>query len=582
MAKIRSGTVWLNYFLWLLLAGLASHLHGQSASEEKAPSGATPGREQQIDALFHTWDRADSPGAAVAIVDHGKIVYEKGFGCANLEYAIPIKPETIFHVASVSKQFTAMAVVLLEQDGKLSIEDDVHKYLPELPDYGQPITLRNLLQHTSGIRDQWATLGLAGWDLKDVITQDQILRLLFRQKELNFPPGTQWLYSNGGFTLLAEVVRRVSGKPLPQFCAERIFEPLGMTRSHFHLKLGEIVPNRAYSYEPDNQGYALAPLNYANVGATSLFTTAGDLTRWLDNFREPKVGSQAAIARLEEEAVLSTGKKTGYALGLSVGNYRGLRTISHDGGDAGYRATVLWFPEQQLGITVVSNLGNFNPSVLARKVSDVLLASAFAKPKAPEKVVPQRVAIKIDSVLFDKFAGSYEADEIPGFILTYTREGDRFYTQAVGQPRFEMLPESEAKFFLKDLDAQVTFPADPDGKVTRLIHHQGGKDHLAHRIATSSDSDKDLAQFAGIYWSDELETQYTFFLKDGRLFGLHAHHGEFPMTRGTGDKFRTSMWFMPDVQFLRDEAGKITGAKLGGGRVAGIHFARKPLNPVKP
>ena len=581
MIKPRSPLPWLAGFFCLLLATIAPPVAGQPAPDEKTAPAAKLDSNQPIDELFRAWNRPDSPGAAVAVVDHGKIVYEKGFGCANLEYGIPIKPDTIFHVASVSKQFTAMAVVLLEQDGKLSIEDDVHKYLPELPDYGHPLTLRNLLQHTSGIRDQWETLALAGWDSRDVITQDQILRLLFRQKELNFPPGTRWLYSNGGFTLLAEVVKRASGQPLPQFCAERIFGPLGMSHSHFHLELEEIVPNRAYSYEIGDHGFAFAPLNYANVGATSLFTTAGDLARWLDNFREPKVGHQAAIARLEEVGVLSSGKKTGYALGLDVGTYRGLRTISHDGGDAGYRATVLWFPDQQMGIAIVSNLGEFNPGALAREVADLLLASAFTKPKAPERVAPHHEAIKIDPVLFDKFVGSYESDGTAGFILTYTREGDRFYTQAVGQPRFEMLPESESTFFIKDFDAQVTFPTDPNGKVTRLIHHQGGRDYPAHRIATSSEDEKDLAEFTGAYWSEELETQYTFFLKDGRLCGVHAHHGEFSLGRGTGDNFRTSLDFISEAQFIRDAAGKITGVKLGGDRVAGIYFMRKPASADK-
>src|SRR3984957_1988349 len=187
-----------------------------------ASLGAQTDRAQQIDAVFQNWNKPDSPGAAVVVIEHGKTVYEKGYGSANLEYSIPIGPETIFHVASVSKQFTAMAIVLLERDGKLSIEDDVHKYLPELPQYSSPIKLRNLLQHTSGIRDQWQTLATAGWSLEDVITQDQILRMLFRQKELNFAPGSRYLYSNSGFTLLAEIVRRVSGKSLPDFCQERI------------------------------------------------------------------------------------------------------------------------------------------------------------------------------------------------------------------------------------------------------------------------------------------------------------------------------------------------------------------------
>jgi len=175
-------------------------------------------RAKRLDDLFQTWSQPGTPGAAVAVIQHGKLVFEKGYGSANLEYDIPVTPQTVYHVASVSKQFTAMALVLLEQEGKLSLADDVHKYLPELPDYGHLITLRQLLQHTSGVRDQWQTLALAGWRLDDVITQKQILGLLFRQKELNFAPGTAHLYSNGGYTLAAELVARVSGKPFPDFC----------------------------------------------------------------------------------------------------------------------------------------------------------------------------------------------------------------------------------------------------------------------------------------------------------------------------------------------------------------------------
>lgn len=225
----------------------------------KITQSAAVSREKEIDAIFKEWNSPNTPGASVAVIQHGKIVFEKGYGIANLEYNIPIRPDTIFHVASVSKQFTAMAVVLLELDGKLSIDDDVHKYLPELPDYGTKITLRNLLQHTSGIRDQWQILGLAGWDIRDVITQDQALRMIFRQKELNFPPGTRNLYSNAGFTLLAEIVTRVSGMPFPQFCAERIFSPLHMTHTHFHQDLAQLVPGRAYSYGNKGAGFEAAP-----------------------------------------------------------------------------------------------------------------------------------------------------------------------------------------------------------------------------------------------------------------------------------------------------------------------------------
>lgn len=557
-----------------LLRGAVAALADTSAGVTSSDSAS------QVEALFQPWNKLTVPGAAVAVVHHGKVVYEKGFGCANLEYDIPIKPETIFHVASVSKQFTAMAVVLLEQDGKLSIDDEVHKYLPELPDYGHPITLRQLLQHTSGIRDQWSTLGLAGWDLKDVITQDQILRLLFRQKELNFPPGERMLYSNGGFTLLAEIVKRVGEKPFPEFCQERIFAPLGMSRTHFHLRLGDIVPNRAYSYEPRPRGFGLAPLNYANVGATSLFTSAGDLALWLDNFREPKVGAAQVISRLQEQGVLTSGRKIDYALGIGTGKYRGLRTLAHGGADAGYRSYVVWFPAQEFGVAIASNDARFNPGALANSVADIYLAADFTEPKAAPAAARQREAITIDPASFDKFAGTYEFSEAPGFAITYTREADRYYAQATGQDRFEIFPESASKFFYKVVDAQVTFLANGDAPVDRLIHHQG-RDQIARRVGTFTPEDtKELEQFTGNYWSEELETRYTFFLKEGRMFGLHAHHGEFSVSHNTGARFRTSLWFMPSIEFLRDASGEVNGAKLGGGRVTGVHFARQPKSSV--
>ena len=366
----------------------------------------------KVDAIFEPWNNATGPGAAVAVIHHGRLVLEKGYGLANLEYAIPIRPDSVFHVASVSKQFTAMAMVLLERDGKLSIDDEIHKYLPELPAYPRPITIRNILQHTSGIRDQWQTLALAGWSLEDVITQDQILRLLFRQKSLNFAPGGEHLYSNAGFTLAAEIVARVSGKTFPEFCATRIFQPLGMANTHFHQDHHRIVKNRAYSYSGSAGAFEAAPLNFANAGATSLFTTPTDLTKWLDNFRDPKVGGKAAIDRLREQAVLNSGKKIDYALGVSVGQVRGLPAVSHTGSDAGYRAYVAWFPDQEFGVAVAANVAGFNAQQAGNRVAAVYLGSLMT---APEAAPPAPYAAKPEIAApsgLAAYAGAYWSEEL--------------------------------------------------------------------------------------------------------------------------------------------------------------------------
>lgn len=539
-----------------------------------ATAQARADRGEQIDAIFNNLIKPGSPGASMAVIEHGKLVYLKGYGSANLEYNIPITPNTIFHVASVSKQFTAMAVVLLERDGKLSIDDDVHKYLPELPDYGEKITLRNLLQHTSGIRDQWQTLSSAGWSMEDVITQDQILRMLFRQKELNFPPGSRHLYSNSGFTLLAEIVTRVSGEPMPEFCEERIFRPLAMTHTHFHQDLHKIVPGRAYSYSPaKGGGFENDPLNYANVGATSLFTTAGDLVKWLDNFREPKVGGAAAIARLQEQCVLTDGKKVDYGLGVSLDSYRGLKRISHNGADAGYRSAVMWFPDQELGVAVVSNLGTFNPSQAGNKVAELFLAGKMTDPPKQETTAAPRTFITLDTAALERFAGTYPLPAIEQLFEVKVDQGKLWFAPPAGPP-IEVKAVGPSHFYIQETAADIEFIAKPDQGMTVKISQPAGA-NTGDRIVREPLSAADLNSYAGVYWSEELETQYTILVRDGKLFAMHAHHGEFGLTPILKDHFATSQFFFNNVKFLRDDKGKVNALTVGGGRVTAIRFERK-------
>jgi CubicO group peptidase (beta-lactamase class C family) len=463
-----------------------------------------------------------------------------------------------------------MSIVLLEQDGKLSLEDDIHKYLPELPDYGRRLTIRNLLQHTSGIRDQWQTLGLAGWRLDDVITQKQILRMLFRQRELNFEPGTRHLYSNGGFTLLAEIVARVSGKPLPEFCDERIFRPLGMTHTHFHDDHRRIVPNRAYSYEPAGSGYRASPLNYANVGATSLFTTATDLAKWLDNFREPTVGGAKAVARLQEQAVLANGEKVPYALGLAIGTYRGLRTISHGGSDAGYRSYVLWFPEQRLGIAVLSNLANFNPTYAANQLAAIYLERQMTA-EPPKAQTVARTFITLAPGAIDPYEGYYRLGDL---LIQVVKKDGKLLAAPPGAPFIELKPISSTRFYGEPMQAEVEF-TPKGGAAVKVKLTQPGGTLEGERVTFTPFDPKDLEKYPGTYWSDELETQYTVLVKDGKLIADHAHHGEIALTPVAKDQFRTSTWFMPEVKFSRDRAGKVTEMTLGGNRVTGVSFIRR-------
>lgn len=433
----------------------------------------------RIDGVFAPWNKPGSPGASVAVVQHGKLLYTKGYGLANLEYNAPVVPETVFHVASVSKQFTAMAAVLLEQDGALSLDDDIHRFLPELPDYGHKVAVRQLLQHTSGVRDQWDLVTVAGGRMDDVITQQQLLRLLFRVKSLNFPPGTRHLYSNGGYTLAAEIVQRVSGMPFPEFCEKRILRPLGMKNTHFHLDARRLVPGRAYSYRPSGDGFEASLLNYANVGATSLFTTAPDLALWLDNFRDPKVGGAAAIRKLQERATLAGGSKVDYGLGLAVSGEKETLRLSHGGGDAGFRSYVLYYPALELGVAVASNHSGFNSGSVAAQI-----AAIFG---APQPAAP---------------------------------------------PRPPRDPEP------------LGAPFDP----------------------------KDLDQYAGDYFSPELQIAYSVSVKAGRLTVEHPRMGDIGLTPRAKDHL-TAPGF--ELRFLRGDDGRVNALTIATGRNTGIRFDRR-------
>jgi CubicO group peptidase (beta-lactamase class C family) len=324
----------------------------------------------------------------------------------------------VFHVASVTKQFTAFAVAILAQQGKLSLDDEVSTHIPELPDFGKPVTVRQLIHHTSGIRDQWELLAMAGWRLDDVITKDHILRMMARQRELNFEPGSEHLYSNAGYTLLAEIVERVGGMPFAEWMEQNVFRPLAMTRTHMHVDHEHIVPGRAYSYRRGDDGnWHNSVLSYANAGATSLFTTAGDLARWLRNYETAQVGGPELIAQMRERGVLTNGDTISYAFAIGRGEHRGYTTWSHGGGDAGFRSFVLHFPDVRLGVVVISNDAAFRTQV-ARAIADVYLDALGAPAPEPDRRAndnrPRESATpaKLPLGRLAAFAGTYYSPEL--------------------------------------------------------------------------------------------------------------------------------------------------------------------------
>jgi CubicO group peptidase (beta-lactamase class C family) len=530
-------------------------------------------RSKKVDELFAAWDKPDSPGAAIAVIKDGAVIYKRGYGIANLEYNIPITPATVFHVASVSKQFTAFAVTMLASQGKLSLDDDIRKHLPEMPDFGKRVTIRHLIHHTSGLRDQWVLLAMGGWRLDDVITKEHILRMVRHQKELNFDPGAEHLYSNTGYTLLAVIVERVTGQSFREYTEASIFKPLGMASTHFHDDHQMIVKNRAYSYAPvSGSGFRLAALNYANVGATSLFTTAEDLARWVMNFEDKKVGGAAVIEQMQQRGVLNDGKQISYAFGLGISPYKGLNTVGHSGGDAGYRSFVFWFPEQRFGVVVLSNLGSLNPQQMAMRIADIYLADKLA-PEEPKPKPPERVAAKLDPAIYEAYVGRYLLDGRT--VVTVSKEGDRLMGQLAGQPKAEMIPQSETRFFVKENNAEITFERDDKGKVVRLAMTIGGQNQSAKRLDSPPSTAARLVEYAGDYYSTELGTTYTLIVRDGQLVAQHRRHEEISLTELEADLFSGAQWFFQRVEFTRDNEKRISGFRLTAGRVRNVRFDRQ-------
>lgn len=538
---------------------------------------ATP-LDERIDALFAEWDAPDTPGASVALLVDGQIVHAAGYGCAQLEYGVPIEADTPFHVASVSKQFTAMVAVLLELDGQLSLDDEVRTHVPEVPDFGAPITLHHLATHTSGLRDQWESLAIAGWRLDDVITTDQVLRLVARQRALNFAPGSAQLYCNTGFTLLAVCAERVTGRAFADLGHELVFEPAGMHDTHVHDDHTRVVPGRAYSYERRDDGFANCVLSYATAGPTSLFTTAPDLCRWILALEEGRVGGADALARLREPAVLTDGAVTRFGLGVVVGSLRGWSTLSHSGGDAGFRSHLVWAPDARVAVAVCSNLADFPATELANGVAALALEGrtpppavepdgAAAAPRAEDP--PAEARPEVAPELLESAPARYVRSN--GYSAELTRRGSRLYVALAGGSKRSLRPRDDGTFDLVGADG-VELLADGAGAVTGLAITRDGRRYAFARDASDEPPVLDVAELVGVYESDELATSYAIVEEDGRAVARHFRHGSIGLEPSWPDQFAGEAWFLPRLQFTRDAEGVVDGFLVQGNRVRDLRF----------
>lgn len=457
------------------------------------------------------------------------------------------------------------AILLLEKEGKLSLDDDIRKYLPEVPDFGKKITLRHLASHTSGLRDQWDLLVMAGWRMEDVITKAHIMKMVSRQKALNFNPGEEYLYCNTGFTLLAEVVSRVSGRNFAEFTKSNIFEPLQMSSTLFYDDHEKIVKDRAYSYKADSAGYKKNNLNYANVGATSLFTTAEDLGKWALNFASLKIGDQAIINKMNTPAVLNNGKAIGYALGQSVGKYKGLNEIQHGGADAGYRSFLDRFPDQKLEIIVLSNTASFNSGKIAHQIADIYLKDKLIAPPLAQKTAATK-SVSVDQNLLKSYVGDYELT--PGLVFSINEKNGQLTGQATAQPAFNLIAVSSTEFEVASVGAKITFITSASGKVDMLQLNQAGQVIKAPRVKITEKPVNNLSDYIGKFYSDELATEYQLIIANRKLVLTHSRLEDQVLSSGNDKDFFSGDF--GEFRFLRDSNNEINGFKINTVRVRNL------------
>ena len=483
MTKKINSVRWISALLaaFLCCAGISP---AQTRGDEK---------EKKVDELFSPYKTKDSPGAAVVVVQDGKIILQKEYGLADLESGLPIRASTVFPVGSVSKQFTGYAILLLEQQGRLKLTDDIRKYLPELPEFMSRMTIRHILNHTSGLREQENLFAMCGITTADVFGNADSMEFLKRQKEWNFPPGDEIEYCNSGFILAAEIIARITGKSMREWTFENIFKPIGMNDTCFNDDGSRIIKNMAQSYflPPGTNELAKGILSSSNVGSTGVITTSTDMAKWLIHFGDPRVGGAAVMNKmLTDTCTTSQGELVDYSYGIAVTKNNGLKANFHSGSEAGYRAFDVFYPEYKFGVAVLSNFLKINAQDLGFKIAKIFLENQMEPPAV-----------------------------------------------------------------MKNQRQDPTDPQAESGKKYVLLG-------------------KDFGQYAGSYFSDELETQYVIVLRNDSLVMKHIRNAEIILTPDSLDHF-TGEYPMVSLHFIRDAENRIAGFRVSSARVRNLLFNKK-------
>jgi CubicO group peptidase (beta-lactamase class C family) len=562
------------------------------------PAGAA----SRVDEVFARWNSRETPGCAVGVARSGESILARAYGMADLEHDVAATPATIYEAGSVSKQFTAASVILLAQQGKLSLDDDVRKHVPEVPDYGSRITIRHLLNHTSGLRDWGSVAGIGGWPRGNRMhTHAHMLDIVSRQRALNYPPGAAYSYTNTGYNLLAVIVDRVSGIPFAEFSKRNLFEPLGMTSTEWRDDYTRIVKDRSIAYaargggrgrgrgaDPAGPPSGAAAANFStdmpfeNVhGNGGLLTTVGDLLIWTENLETGRVGGPAFLEEMHRQGVLTNSRTITYASGLQVQTYNGVPEVSHTGSTAGYRAFLGRYPQQRLAVAVLCNIGSVNPGSVGHAVADVFLGNVTTPARGGRggrggAGMPQRGAgaddagVAVPRAELEAKAGLYREPKSGESIrLTFGDSGLRLgNTALVAISRTEFRAGGQRRLTFEPM------PGNQRPRIRELTPEGPDPSVVFEPVPEFNPTAADLAQYAGEYYSPDADATIVAAVEDGQLVLRRRPATRMTLTPAYPDAF-DSGGGLGRVRFHRDARGRVTQLSVRQSRVWDLRFDRR-------
>lgn len=528
---------------------------------------------QKVDSLFAEWDAPDLPGGAIGVMINGETVFSKAYGRASLEYDVPNTPGTIFNTGSVSKQFTAMGIVLLDQRGEISVDDDIRKYLPELPEFEEKITIRHMLHHTSGLRSLHAMLELAGWRGDDSRTNEDLNRFMRQQKDLNFKPGDEYAYCNTGYMLMVNIIEKVSGEEFPEWMKENIFEPLGMNNTYVEDNYNRVVPNNATSYYRNvEKEYERSVEYWGYVGSGNMHSTTADLLKWLKNFYSPRTKWQQAFKTIQTLDKFNDGFHNEYAFGVVVDRHNGYERIQHGGAIGGFRAFVSVYPKEKLSIAILANFPT-NTRAKSDQIAAIVFSDSegeYLENSTPGMSTPKR---ELSTEELVKYAASYWNDKENYARKIYIKNDTlRYYRSPTSESPIVPIGKDVFQMLGVSAELKIEFILN-DGEKKMMVTESGGRPSLFHSFEIVEDSRANLEEYSGKFYSPELETAYSIYTKADTLYYHHARHGDYSMKVIKKDVIEGE-WPMLIAKYQRDESGKINGILVSNGRVRNLWFEK--------